>query len=120
MSIVRLYMVVSSWFELFPSVGKRAQPPCCVIFVTADRPALFSGASVRENSAGRKEGMTPNPHGPLMSWATHVIQSPLQRDATPIKGRANPKKSGASSDRGLQLDLLKPESLVIADQQLPR
>jgi len=60
--------------------------------------------------------MTPNQHGPLMPWATHVIQSPLQRDATPMKGRANPNKSGASSDRGLQLDLLKPESLVIADQ----
>ena len=33
-----------------------------------------------------------------------------------VKGGANPYKSRASSDRGLQLDLLKPESLVIAGQ----
>src|SRR3989344_4648086 len=115
MSIVRLYMVVSSWFELFPSVGKRAQPPCCVIFVTADRPALFSRASVRENSAGMKEGMTPNPHGPLMSWATRMLQWPAQRGAKP-RGGANPIKTGPSSDWSLQLDSMKLESLVIADQ----
>ena len=59
--------------------------------------------------------MTPGQHVPLISGATHIIQSPLQRDAI-SKGGANLKKSGASSDRGLQLDLLKPELLVIAGQ----
>ena len=59
--------------------------------------------------------MTPGQHGPLIPWATHIIQSPLQRDAIP-QGGANHKKNGASSDWGLQLDPMKPESLVIAGQ----
>ncbi len=52
----------------------------------------------------------------LTSGATHVLQWPLQRDAMP-RGGANPKKSGLSSDWSLQLDSMKAESLVIADQQ---
>ena len=60
--------------------------------------------------------MTPGQHVPLIPWATHVIQSHLQRDAMPIKGGANPYKRCASLDWGLQLDLMKPESLVIAGQ----
>jgi len=59
--------------------------------------------------------MTPGQHVPLISWATHVIQSPLQRVAM-RKLKANRNKGGASSDRGLQPDLLKPELLVIAGQ----
>jgi len=59
--------------------------------------------------------MTPSQHVPLMPWATHMIQSPVQRDAIP-QGGANPYKAGASSDWGLQLDPMKPESLVIAGQ----
>ncbi|MEN9614540.1 MAG: hypothetical protein RLZZ347_847 [Candidatus Parcubacteria bacterium] len=59
--------------------------------------------------------MTPGQHGPLIPWATHVIQWLLQRDAIP-KGGANRYKSSPSSDRGLQLDLLKLESLVITGQ----
>ena len=52
---------------------------------------------------------------PLMFWATHVLQWPVQREA---KGRpgANPSKAGPSSDCSLQLDYMKSESLVIADQ----
>ena len=30
--------------------------------------------NVREQRAGRKEGMTSNQHGPLMPWATLVLQ----------------------------------------------
>jgi len=71
--------------------------------------------SLRELWAGRKARMTPGQHGPLIPWATHAIQSPLQRVATG-KPRANRKKGGASSDRSLQLDSLKPELLVIAGQ----
>ena len=36
--------------------------------------------------------MTPSQHGPLIPWATHVLQSHLQKDAKPIKGGANPLK----------------------------
>ncbi len=35
--------------------------------------------------------MTSNPHGPLMPWATLVLQWPVQRVAKP-QGGANPKK----------------------------
>ena len=45
-----------------------------------------------------------------------MLQWPVQRAAIP-QGIANPFKAGLSSDRGLQLDLVKSESLVIADQQ---
>ena len=59
--------------------------------------------------------MTPSQHGPLIPWATHVLQWRVQRDAMSRDG-ANPYKRCASSDRSLQLDSLKPESLVIAGQ----
>ena len=45
-----------------------------------------------------------------------MLQWPVQRAAKP-RGGANPSKAGLSSDRGLQLDPVKSESLVIADQQ---
>ena len=59
--------------------------------------------------------MTPNQHGPLTSWATHMIQWPVQRVAMGQPG-ANPIKAVLSSDRRLQLASLKLESLVIAGQ----
>ena len=52
---------------------------------------------------------------PLMSWATHVLQWAVQRDARP-RGGAKPKKAVRSSDCRLQLACMKPELLVIADQ----
>ncbi len=51
----------------------------------------------------------------LMGRATHVIQWPVQRVANP-RGGANPRKTGRCPDRSLQLDCVKSESLVIADQ----
>ena len=53
----------------------------------------------------------------LTPWATHVIQWLVQRVAKP-QGEANPIKTGLSSDRGLQFDLLKSESLVNANQHV--
>ncbi len=50
----------------------------------------------------------------FMSRATHVLQWAVQRVANP-RGWANPKKQFVS-DRSLQLDSVKLESLVIADQ----
>ncbi len=52
----------------------------------------------------------------LMSGATHVLQWSVQIVANTQVG-ANRKKTGLSTDRSLQLDSLKLESLVIADQQ---
>ncbi len=51
----------------------------------------------------------------FMTRATHVLQWPVQRVAKSRDG-ANPKKTGLSSDWSLQLDSMKSESLVIADQ----
>ena len=51
----------------------------------------------------------------FMPRATHVLQWPVQRAAN-SRGEANPKKTGLSSDWSLQLDSMKSESLVIADQ----
>ena len=51
----------------------------------------------------------------LMSWATHVLQWPVQSEAKP-RGEANRKKPVLSSDRSLKLDSVKVESLVIAHQ----
>ncbi len=59
--------------------------------------------------------MTSNQHGPLMPWATHMLQWSVQWVAKP-QGGANPIKTGPSSDWGLQLAPMKSESLVIADQ----
>ncbi|MNG14156.1 hypothetical protein D3C84_978880 [compost metagenome] len=50
-----------------------------------------------------------------MTWATHVLQWPIQREAKP-RGGANPIKVGLSSDCRLQLACMKSELLVIADQ----
>ena len=53
----------------------------------------------------------------LMGRASHVIQWRVQRAA---KGRpgANPEKARRSPDCSLQLDCMKSESLVIADQHV--
>ncbi len=51
----------------------------------------------------------------LTSWAANVLQWLVQRVAIP-RGGANPKKPVLSSDWSLQLDSMKVELLVIADQ----
>ncbi len=51
----------------------------------------------------------------LTSRAANVLQWLVQRGAIP-RGGANPKKTNLSSDCSLQLDCMKLESLVIADQ----
>src|SRR5271165_3614873 len=50
----------------------------------------------------------------LTGWATHVLQWRLQRAAIPRGGAI--LKSRLSSDCTLQLECMKSESLVIADQ----
>ena len=59
--------------------------------------------------------MTPDQHVPLIPWAARIIQCTRQRDARP-QGGANLYKRVLSSDWSLQLDSMKPESLVIAGQ----
>ena len=79
--------------------------PYCLLYLSGRT------ASVTE----RKVGMTLSQRGPLMPWATQMIQWTLQWVAKP-RGGANPIKSVPSSDWRLQLASMKPELLVIADQ----
>ena len=53
----------------------------------------------------------------LMGRASHVIQWRVQRVAKERSG-ANPYKARRSPDCSLQLDCMKSESLVIADQHV--
>ena len=59
--------------------------------------------------------MTRGQRGPLMPWATRMIQWRAQWVAKARAG-ANPIKTRPSSDWSLQLDSMKPESLVNANQ----
>ena len=58
--------------------------------------------------------MTSN-HHTLTVWATHVLQWRSTKGSEPARG-SEPQKQRPSSDCSLQLDYMKPESLVIADQ----
>ncbi len=53
----------------------------------------------------------------LTSRATHVLQWEIQTDAKP-RGGANPRKFLVVRDWSLQLDSMKSESLVIANQHV--
>ncbi len=62
----------------------------------------------------RKVGMTSSPHGPYAQGYTRTTMAGTEsRD--PAKGSQS-QKAGPSSDWSLQLDSMKSESLVIADQ----
>src|SRR3989344_4748557 len=61
--------------------------PCCQLQVSGETAGV----------SRRKEGITSNQHGPLMPWATHVLQWEIQRVANP-QGGANPIKISPSSD----------------------
>ena len=63
----------------------------------------------------RKVGMTSNHHAPYVQGFTHATMVGTTRSYL-VRGRES-LKAGLSSDWGLQLDPMKSESLVIADQQ---
>ena len=52
-----------------------------------------------------------------MTWATNVLQWPRTKSSEAATW-SETQKIGLSSDRSLQLDSLKLESLVIASQQI--
>ncbi len=59
--------------------------------------------------------MTSSHHAPYVQGCTHATMRGTEgRD--PVRGSES-QKAALSSDRGLQPDLVKSESLVIADQQ---
>ncbi len=59
--------------------------------------------------------MTSSPHGPYVQGYTRATMA-TTKGSEPAWGSKS-QKSGLSTDRSLQLDSLKAESLVIADQQ---
>ena len=59
--------------------------------------------------------MTSSPHGPYVQGYTRATMV-ATKGCEPARGSQS-QKSGLSTDRSLQLDFLKSESLVIADQQ---
>ncbi len=62
----------------------------------------------------RKVGMTSSHHGPYGQGYTRATMTGT-KGCEPARGSQSPK-TGRSSDRSLQLDSVKSESLVIADQ----
>ena len=58
--------------------------------------------------------MTSSPHGPYVQGYTRATMAGT-KGCKPAKGSQS-KKTGLSSDRSLQLDSVKLESLVIVDQ----
>src|SRR6187399_3769610 len=63
----------------------------------------------------RKVGMTSSQHAPYTQGCTHATMRGTE-GCDPARGSES-QKATLSSDRGLQLDPVKSESLVIADQQ---
>ncbi len=62
----------------------------------------------------RKVGMTPSPHGPYVQGYTRATMAGTKSCNTARWSQS--QKAGLSSDWSLQLDSMKSESLVIADQ----
>ena len=54
---------------------------------------------------------------PLMIWATHVLQGRLTKRSEAVR-QSKSQKQRLSSDCSLQLDYMKLESLVIANQNV--
>ncbi len=63
----------------------------------------------------RKEGTTSSHHGPYVRGYTRATMDGTEGSELVIASES--RKAIHSSDRGLQLDLLKLDSLVIAYQQ---
>ena len=59
--------------------------------------------------------MTSSPHGPYTQGHTRATMAATK--GCQGASRSQSQKIGLSSDRSLQLDCVKSESLVIADQQ---
>ena len=58
--------------------------------------------------------MTSSPHGPYVQGYTRATMAGSK--CCELARVSQSQKAGLSSDRSLQLDCVKPESLVIADQ----
>src|SRR5438046_5608135 len=79
-------------------------------------PAVRPGTHRRlPGSTRRKVGMTSSHHAPYVQGFTHATMAGTKGCDTVRWSES--QKAGLSSDRGLQLDPVKSESRVIADQE---
>ena len=79
-------------------------------------PAVRLGTRWRPpGSTRRKVGMRSSHHAPHVQGFTHATMAGT-KSCEPVRVSES-RKAGLSSDWGLQLDPMKSESLVIADQQ---
>ena len=97
--------VVRCWVK-----SRNERNPCLML------PALWVGTHERlPGLTRRKVGMTSNHHAPYVLGFTHATMAGTEGCDTVRWSES--LKAGLSSDRCLQLDTVKLESLVIADQQ---
>src|SRR6187551_970881 len=97
--------VVRCWVK-----SRNERNPCLML------PAIRLGTHERlPGSTRRKVGMTSNHHAPYVLGFTHATMAGTKGCETVRWSES--QKAGLSSDWGLQLDPMKSESLVIADQQ---
>ena len=105
-------VVVSSCREVSGLSAYNERNPCMFQLLTGDasRGTLDKTASVQ---AVRKVGMTSNQHGPYIRGDTRVTMV-RYKGQLPSRGGCESLKPYLSSDRSLQLDSVKLDSLVIA------
>ena len=97
--------VVRCWVK-----SRNERNPCPML------PAIRLGTHGRlPGSTRRKVGMTSSHHAPYVQGFTHATMAGTE--GCEAARWSESRKAGLSSDRGLQLDPVKSESLVIADQQ---
>src|SRR5205814_10099435 len=87
---------------------QRAQPSPLVAIIEL---GTLKGLPVLNR---RKVGMTSSPHGLYDQGYTRATMAGTKR--CEVARRSQSQKTGLSSDWSLQLDSMKSESLVIADQ----
>ncbi len=100
--------VVSSCREMLGQVPQRAQPLSLVVIIQL---GTLKRLPVTNR---RKVGTTSSHHGPYGMGYTRATMAGTE-GCKPAKGRQS-QKAGRSPDWSLQLDSMKSESLVIADQ----
>ena len=97
--------VVRCWVK-----SRNERNPCSML------PAVRPGTHRRlPGSTRRKVGMRSSHHAPYVQGFTHATMAGT-KGCDAVRWSES-QKAGLSSDRGLQLDPVKSESLVIADQQ---
>ena len=101
-------VVVSSCREMLGSVPQRAQPLSLVASISDGHSNETAGES------RRKVGMTSNHHAPYVLGYTRVTMAGTT--SSQLARVSKSLKTGLSSDCTLQLECMKSESLVNADQ----